>query len=278
MIGSSGKLNRFPVSHAILIAAALVILVPVVWTVAAGFRTQISLLMGQLTFTPTLASFNDVLWSKTSDFLLNFRNSIYVGVISTTLVLIIGTLAAWSLSRMSWPGWVVHVFLGWTMLFHMIPPIALAGAWYTMARMVHLDNTFTGLILAHTTLNLPMAIWLMSVFVRDVPKELEDAATIDGANTPQLLRHVVFPLIKPGLAATGVLCFVFSWNEFAVALTLTMKQTATVPVAIAKYAQDYEIQYTQMAASAAMSIIPALLLLIFAQRFIEKGLTKGAVK
>jgi multiple sugar transport system permease protein len=276
MIGSSGKLNRFPVSHAILIAAALVILVPVVWTVAAGFRTQISLLMGQLTFTPTLASFNDVLWSKTSDFLLNFRNSIYVGVISTTLVLIIGTLAAWSLSRMSWPGWVVHVFLGWTMLFHMIPPIALAGAWYTMARMVHL--TFTGLILAHTTLNLPMAIWLMSVFVRDVPKELEDAATIDGANTPQLLRHVVFPLIKPGLAATGVLCFVFSWNEFAVALTLTMKQTATVPVAIAKYAQDYEIQYTQMAASAAMSIIPALLLLIFAQRFIEKGLTKGAVK
>lgn len=278
MIGSSGKLNRFPVSHAILIAAALVILVPVVWTVAAGFRTQISLLMGQLTFTPTLASFNDVLWSKTSDFLLNFRNSIYVGVISTTLVLIIGTLAAWSLSRMSWPSWVVHVFLGWTMLFHMIPPIALAGAWYTMARMVHLDNTFTGLILAHTTLNLPMAIWLMSVFVRDVPKELEDAATIDGANTPQLLRHVVFPLIKPGLAATGVLCFVFSWNEFAVALTLTMKQTATVPVAIAKYAQDYEIQYTQMAASAAMSIIPALLLLIFAQRFIEKGLTKGAVK
>lgn len=278
MIGSSGKLNRFPVSHAILIAAALVILVPVVWTVAAGFRTQISLLMGHLTFTPTLASFNDVLWSKTSDFLLNFRNSIYVGVISTTLVLIIGTLAAWSLSRMSWPGWVVHVFLGWTMLFHMIPPIALAGAWYTMARMVHLDNTFTGLILAHTTLNLPMAIWLMSVFVRDVPKELEDAATIDGANTPQLLRHVVFPLIKPGLAATGVLCFVFSWNEFAVALTLTMKQTATVPVAIAKYAQDYEIQYTQMAASAAMSIIPALLLLIFAQRFIEKGLTKGAVK
>ena len=179
---------------------------------------------------------------------------------------------------MRWPGWVVHVFLGWTLLFHMIPPVALASAWYTMARTVGLDNTFTGLILAHATLNLPMALWLIGVFVRDVPVELEEAARIDGATTPIILRHVVLPLIAPGLAATAVLTFVFSWNEFAVALTLTQKQTATVPVAIAKFAQDFEIQYTQMAASAALSILPALVLLLFAQRYIVKGLTQGAVK
>ena len=88
---------------------------------------------------------------------------------------------------MRWPGWVVHVFLGWALVFHMIPPIALAGAWFTMARAVGLDNTFAGLILAHTTLNLPMALWLMGVFVRDVPIELEEAARIDGATTPVLL-------------------------------------------------------------------------------------------
>jgi multiple sugar transport system permease protein len=123
-----------------------------------------------------------------------------------------------------------------------------------------------------------MAIWLLSVFVRDVPVELEEAAFIDGATTPVLLRYIVLPLCAPGLAATGVLTFIFSWNEFAVALTLSQKATATVPVAIAKYAQDFEIQYTQMAAAAALSILPALLLLIFAQRFIEKGLTQGAVK
>src|SRR5690606_22120699 len=133
-------------------------------------------------------------------------------------------------------------------------------------------------ILAHTTLNLPMALWMMSVFVRDVPRELEEAAAIDGATTPVLLRHVILPIIAPGLAATAVLTFVFSWNEFAVALTLSMKQTATVPVAIAKFAQDFEIQYTQMAASAALSILPALLLLLIAQRYIVKGLTQGAVK
>jgi multiple sugar transport system permease protein len=160
----------------------------------------------------------------------------------------------------------------------MIPPIALAGAWFTMARTVGLDNTLTGLILAHTVLNLPMALWLMAVFVRDVPKELEEAARIDGASTPVLLWHVVLPILTPGLAATGILTFVFSWNEFAVALNLTSKQTATVPVGIAKFAQDFEIQYTQMAATAALSMLPALVLLLIGQRYIVKGLTQGAIK
>ncbi len=264
--------------RSVLMAAAVVVVFPVLWVVAAGFRTQISLLMGDFAFTPVLMNFEEVLFSKTSDFLLNYRNSILVGVASTALCLVIGTSAAWSLYRMRWHPWVLHSFLGWAMVFHMIPPIALAGAWYTMARHVGLDNTFLGLILAHTTLNLPMALWLMGVFVRDVPQELVEAARIDGASTPVLLSKVVVPIIRPGLAATAVLTFVFSWNEFAVALNLTMKQTATVPVAIAKFAQDYEIQYTQMAAAAALSIVPALVLLIIGQRFIVSGLTRGAIK
>jgi multiple sugar transport system permease protein len=156
--------------------------------------------------------------------------------------------------------------------------VALASAWFTLARAVGLENTFTGLILAHATLNLPIAIWLMAVFIREVPKELEEAAVMDGASTPRVLWHVVLPLITPGLAATSILTFISSWNEFAVALTMTMKQTATVPVAIAKFAQDYEIQYTQMAASAALAMLPALVVLLIAQRYIVRGLTQGAVK
>ena len=273
-----GETRAAFLKHALLIIAALIVVAPVVWTIAAGFRTQISLIMGEFWFSPKLFNFQEVLFSKSSDFLMNYRNSLIVGIISTAICLFVATLGAWSLYRMRWPGWVVHIFLGWTLLFHMIPPVALASAWYTMARSVGLDNTFTGLILAHATLNLPMALWLIGVFVRDVPVELEEAARIDGATTPIVLRHVVLPLIAPGLAATAVLTFVFSWNEFAVALTLTQKQTATVPVAIAKFAQDFEIQYTQMAASAALSILPALVLLLFAQRYIVKGLTQGAVK
>lgn len=269
--------SALPVHITLAIGAALV-LVPIVWTVAAGFRTQISLLMGDVLFTPIGSNFAEVLWSKTSDFLLNYRNSIIVGIASTVLCVVVATLAAFSLNRMRWPAWTVHLFLAWTMIFHMIPPVALASAWFTMARAVGLENTFTGLILAHATLNLPMAIWLMAVFVRDVPKELEEAAIMDGADTPHILWHVILPLITPGLAATSILTFIFSWNEFAVALTLTMKQTATVPVAIAKFAQDFEIQYTQMAASAALAMVPAILVLLVAQRYIVKGLTQGAVK
>ena len=264
--------------HLVLAITAALVLVPIIWTVAAGFRTQISLLMGDVLFTPIGSNFAEVLWSKTSDFLLNYRNSIVVGVVSTALCVVVATLAAYSLNRMRWPAWTVHLFLAWTMIFHMIPPVALASAWFSMARAVGLENTFTGLILAHATLNLPMAIWLMAVFVRDVPKELEEAAIMDGADTPHILWHVILPLITPGLAATSILTFIFSWNEFAVALTLTMKQTATVPVAIAKFAQDFEIQYTQMAASAALAMVPAILVLLVAQRYIVKGLTQGAVK
>ncbi|MFI5015323.1 MAG: carbohydrate ABC transporter permease [Hyphomicrobiales bacterium] len=264
--------------HLILFTAALVVVTPVLWVIAAGFRTQISLLVGDLLFTPTLASFREVLFSKTSDFLLNYRNSIVVGLSSMAICLAAATLAAWSLHRMRWPRWTVHGFLAWALAFQMIPPVALASAWYTLARLVGLDDTLLGLVLAHATLNLPMALWMISVFVREVPRELEEAARIDGASTPMILWRVVLPIIRPGLAAAGILSFVFSWNEFAVALNLTMKQTATVPVAIAKFAQDFEIQYTQMAATAALSILPALILLLIGQRHIVSGLTQGAVK
>jgi multiple sugar transport system permease protein len=261
-----------------LVLAALVVVTPVAWVISAGFRTQISLLIGEFWFTPVLSSFQDVLFSKTSVFLTNFGNSMIVGTASTLLTLTTAFLGAWSLYRMRWPSWVVHLCLGWAMLFHMVPPITLAGAWFTLFRTIGIDNTLFGITVAHATLNLPMALWLMGVFVQDVPRELEEAAVIDGATTPTLLLKIVLPIVTPGLAATAVLCFVFSWNEFAAALVLSTKPTATVPVAIAKFAQDFEIQYTQMAASAALSIIPAVILLVICQRYIVKGLTMGAVK
>ena len=276
----SGRMVRpaTALAHLLLVLAGLCVVAPVLWVVAAGFRTPISLLTGEVLFSPVGSNFAEVLLSSTSDFLLNYRNSLVVGLASTALCLVAATLAAWSLHRMRWPGWVVHLFLAWALVFHMIPPIALAGAWFTMARLVGLDGTLSGVILAHATLNLPLALWLIGVFVREVPVELEEAARVDGASTPILFSRIVLPLIAPGLAAAAILSFVFSWNEFAVALTLTTKGTATVPVAIAKFAQGYEIQYTQMAAAAALSILPALVLLLVGQRFIVKGLTQGAVK
>ncbi|RCW81837.1 carbohydrate ABC transporter permease [Phyllobacterium bourgognense] len=264
--------------HGLLVIAAALVLFPFLWIVAAAFKTQISLLTGQLLFQPTLANFVNVLFSSTSDYVRNFSNSLVIASASTVLVLVVATLAAYSLQCMQWPSWVLHSMLGWSVIFHMVPPITLAGAWYSMFRTIGLDNTYTGLILAHTTLNLPMALWMMGVFVRDVPKELIEAAKIDGAGTPRILRHVIVPLVRPGLAAAGILSFIFSWNEFAVVLTLSQRQTATVPVAIGKYAQENTIAYTEMAAASVLSMMPAVLLLLIAQRFIVRGLTTGAVK
>ncbi len=269
-----GALGR----HAALIAASGLVLFPFLWIAAAAFKTQIALLSGQTLFTPTWANFAEVLASRTSDYGANFANSLGVGAASTLIVLVVGTLGGYSLARLGWPRWLVNGLLLWAAIFQMIPPITMVGAWYVMFRSVGLDNTYTGLVLAHVTLNLPIALWLMAAFVREVPLELEEAARLDGCSTVRLLWRVITPLVAPGLAATGILVFVFSWNEFPVALNLTDRRTATVPVAIAKYAQDFEILYTQMAAGALLSTLPALLLLLFGQRYIIKGLTTGSLK
>ncbi len=264
--------------HGLLMLAAAVVLFPFLWISLAAFKTQIALMSGVVMFTPVLSNFQEVLFSKTSEYLHNFANSMIVGIGSTAGVLVVGTLGAWSLRRMRWPFWISRGLLAWAIVFQMIPPITMVGAWYVMFRTVGLYNTYPGLMLAHLTLNLPLVLWMMSVFVGQVPEELEEAARIDGANTPVLLWRVVVPVVRPGLIACGLLVFILSWNEFAVALNLTAKQTATVPVAIAKYAQEFEIQYTEMAASAVLSIVPALLLLMLGQRHIVRGLTAGAIK
>lgn len=269
---------RRGLEHLFLVVVALLILIPFVWIIAAGFKTQIDLLQGKLLFTPSLASFREVLFSKTTEFFRNTTSSLIVAGLSTLAIVFIATLGGYAIERMRTPRWIVNALLGWSVVFHMIPPITLVAAWFPLYRQLGLDNTYTGLILAHVAVHLPMALWLMSNFMRDVPVELEEAARIDGCSTPDMLWRIVVPIVAPGLAATAILMFIFSWNEFAVALNMTAKQTATIPVAIAKFAQGYEIKYGEMAATAALSLIPALLFLLLGQRHIVKGLTTGAVK
>ena len=264
--------------HAALIGCALIVLGPFAWIALAGFKTQISLMLGEVAFTPTLANFQELLFSSTSDYMANFGNSLIIATGSTVIVLVVATFAAYSIERMGWPRWVVHLFLLGAAVFNAIPSITMVGAWYVMFRGLGLYNTYPAVILAHATLNLPIGIWLMAAFIREVPHELEDAARVDGCSAFALVWRIIVPVVMPGLAATAILVFIHSWNEFVVALNLTAKQTATVPVAIAKYAQENETKYGEMAAGALLSTLPALILLFFAQRHIVRGLTAGAVK
>ena len=264
--------------HGFLIAAIFITLAPFVYIALSSFKTQISLLMGQVSFTPTLLNYDEVLFDRTSDYLRNFTNSVIVTTTSTFFVVAISFFAGYSLFRMRWPSYVVNTFLIWSMAFNLVPSVRLASAWYDLARTAGISNDYLALILAHTTLHLPIALWLLASFFREIPRELEDAAYVDGAGFITLVRRVVAPLMAPGLVATAILIYVFSWNEFPVALALTNNETGTVPVAIAKYAQEEEIKYTQMAAASVLSAIPALIALLFGQRYIVRGLTAGAVK
>jgi multiple sugar transport system permease protein len=261
--------------HAVLALCAGIVVLPAVWIAFAAFKTQIALLRGDVLFTPYLGNFDELLFSRSADYGAHFANSLVVAAVSTVIVLVVATLAAYSMHRLRWPGFVSALVLAFSLVFYMIPPITLVGPWYVMFRTMGLDNTYTALVLAHVTLNLPIGILVMSVFVRDIPLELEEAARLDGCTTPQMLWRIVVPLVRPGLAATAILAFVFSWNEFAIALTLSGGRTATVPVAIAKFAQEYEIKNGVMAAGVVLSVIPAVVLLLFAQRHIVKGLTAG---
>lgn len=267
-----------PARHMVLMLCGLIVLFPVAWIAAAAFKRQIVLLTGEFLFTPTLINFNDVLSPTISDYRQNFINSLVIGLGSTLLALLLTTPAAFALRHLRCPRWVGYGLLGWAILFHTLPPIILAGGWYVIFREIGLDNTYAGLICAHAALGLPTALALTMVFVGDVPGELLEAARLDGATPAQMLWRIVVPLARPGLAAAGLLSFIFSWNEFAVTLTLSQRQTATVPIAIGKYAQENTINFTDMAAASVLAIIPALLVLLVAQRLIVSGLTAGALK
>lgn len=258
--------------------ALVLIAAPFLWIVTISFKYQIAILTAQFPFEPVLINYHRVLFARSSDFLLNMQNSLVVATVSTLLVLMIGAPAAYSLAWRRWSPVFSAIFLGWTLIFHMIPPITLVGPWYMMFRELGLFNTISGIILTHIVINLPLTIWLMMNAFGNIPRELEEAAIVDGCRRPQVFRIILLPLATPGLIAAGLLSFLFSWSEFSIALNLTAKETMTIPVAIAAYAGPYEIQHGEMAAASVLSTLPAIILIFLGQRFIMRGLTAGAVK
>jgi len=266
------------IGNLMLILGVFIIIGPFLWVALQSFKYEIEILKGSWIFPPTLFNYEDVLWSRRSDFPRNVLNSAIIATISTFFVLVVGTLAAYSLARLQWRKWIAGAFLGWTLIFNMIPPLTLVGPWYLIFREIGLSETLTAVVLTHIALHLPMTIWMMMAYFGDIPKDLEEAAMVDGCRRIDAFWKISLPLVTPGLIAAGVLAFVFSWNEFSVALNLTGRATATVPVAIARFAQQYEVQYGQMAAASVLSTIPALILMFFGQRFVVQGLTMGAVK
>ena len=272
------SLRRLISGHLIAWGYAGIILGPMLWILSNSFKRQIDILMGTGLTEPVLTNYTTVLFSRQSDFLMNLWNSTVVSMTSTVLVLAIATLAAFTILRLEPPKWAVLLLMGWALVFHMLPTLTFVGSWYVMFTNLNLHGTFTVLILTHLVNALPQTMFLMIGFLMNIPKELIHSARIDWCSYGQVFRRIVVPLSYGGLAAAGALAFIQSWSDFAIALNLSDKDTMTAPVAIATYAQEYQILYGEMAATSVMSMIPALVLILFGQRLVVRGLMAGALK
>ncbi|AEQ51246.1 carbohydrate ABC transporter permease [Pelagibacterium halotolerans] len=257
---------------------ALIILGPMAWILSNSFKRQIDILMGTTVAPVTTSNYVNIIASRQSDFLWNLFNSGLVAVISTALVLAIATVSAFTVVRLSAPRWFTFGILGWALIFHMLPTLTFVGSWYVMFSQMGLHGSYLAIILTHTVNNLPLAIFLMMGFLLNIPKELVQAARLDGCNYRQVFIHLVIPLSMGGMAAAGALTFINSWSDFAIALNLSNRDTMTAPVAIATFAQEHQIRYGEMAAASVLSMIPALVFILFGQRFVVRGLLAGAVK
>jgi multiple sugar transport system permease protein len=267
------------VRQAFLIGVSLLILVPVIFTCLTSLKYFRDIISGVLAFTPTLTNYRELFLADRSSFTRLTLNSLMAGVGSTFIVVCVAGLASYSLTRYRWPGVWSKLVLGWLLVVHMLPPIIFVGPFYLISRYLRIYDSPLAVIMSHVVLNLPLGVFILYDFFAEIPRELEEAAWIDGAGHLQTFWKVALPMIKPGLAATAVLVFIFSWKEFLFALSLTStKAGMTIPVGIAGFVQEYNVRYGEMSAAAMFASLPALVMIIFAQKHIIKGMTLGALK
>ena len=203
-------------------------------------------------------------------------NSVVTASISTVLSLVLAVPAAYAITRFRTPSG--RVFIVAALVTRMVPTIAVGVPLVTVMRTIGLTDTSFGLALAHTTISLPLSIWLMASFFDAVPDELDEAAKVDGCTRLQALWRVVLPVVSGGLAVTAIFAFLASWNEFLFALLLTSVRAQTTPVVIANFQSQFGLDWGGMTALAAVFSVPVILLTLFLQRHIVAGLTMGAVK
>ena len=203
-------------------------------------------------------------------------DSIVIAVLSTGLAVAIATLAAYALSRMGFRG--RHHFVTWVLSTRMMPPVAVAIPMFFIYKDFMLLDSYLGVILIHALMNLPLAVLLLKSFFDDIPREIDESALIDGASRWLIFRRVVLPMAKGGVAATAVLCFIFSWTEFLFVLTLTQTGLKTVPVVSSSFVTSTGTAWGNMAALGAAAMVPAFIFILLVQRQLVRGLTLGSLK
>ncbi|MFC3850190.1 carbohydrate ABC transporter permease [Corynebacterium hansenii] len=261
-----------------LVLVVLYALVPVAWIASLSFKTTPTLHDGH--FIPrewTLDNYKGIF--QTSEFTRALINSIGIGLITTLIAVVVGTMAAYAIARLTFPG--KSLILGVSLLIAMFPQVSLVSPLFDIERKLGLFDTWPGLILPYITFALPMAIFILSSFFKEIPWELEKAAQMDGATPFQAFRKVVAPLAIPGIVTAAILVFIFAWNDFLLAVSLTSTEASrTAPAAMANFtgSSQFEEPTGSIAAAAIVITIPIIIFVVIFQRRIVAGLTSGAVK
>ncbi len=253
-------------------------LFPVLWILSLSLKPTSSVKDGKLI--PAQVTFDNYKGIFTGNaFSSALINSIGIGLITTLIAVVIGGMAAYAVARLAFPG--KRLLVGVALLIAMFPQISLVTPLFNIERRLGLFDTWPGLIIPYITFALPLAIYTLSAFFREIPWDLEKAAKMDGATPSQAFRKVIAPLAAPGIVTAAILVFIFAWNDLLLALSLTATQRAiTAPVAIANFtgSSQFEEPTGSIAAGAMVITIPIIIFVLIFQRRIVAGLTSGAVK
>lgn len=253
-------------------------LVPLAWIVSLSFKSTATIADGR--FIPQSFTFENYKGIfSTNQFTSALINSIGIGLITTVIAVVIGTMAAYAVARLDFPG--KKLLVGAALLIAMFPQISLVTPLFDIERKLGLFDTWPGLIIPYITFALPLAIYTLSAFFREIPWELEKAAKMDGATPAQAFRKVIAPLAAPGIVTAAILVFIFAWNDLLLAISLTAtERSITVPAAISQFtgSSQFEEPTGSIAAAAVVITIPIIIFVLFFQRRIVAGLTSGAVK
>jgi multiple sugar transport system permease protein len=263
----------FPIGLVVIVA-----LFPFVWTFLTSIKPAVELYTSRVQYLPQQPTFdNYIRLFSTTTFGRYFLNSFIVATSSVALGLTVSTCAAYSFSRFRFRGrdQILFAFL----IINMFPQILLLVPLFIIMRGLGILNTYFSLILAYSTFTIPFSVWMLTGFFDALPRELEEAARVDGATHRGAFRRVTLPLAAPGIAATAIYIFINSWNEFLYALTFTTGvETRTVPVGLRMFIGQYQIQWELLTAAGVLSSLPIVIAFMFIQRQLIRGLTAGAVK
>lgn len=255
-------------------------LLPVAWILSLSFKSLEETTAGSPQFLPkdfTTENYGEIL--RNDDFTRALINSFGIALIATFLSVIFATLAAYAIARLEFKG--KRLVLSMALAIAMFPVVSLVGPLFDMWRTFGLFNTWPGLIIPYMTFTLPLAIWTLSAFFREIPWEMEQAAQVDGATSWQAFRKVIVPLAAPGVFTAAILTFFFAWNEFVLAISLTSTTSSrTVPAQMSFFvgSDPFNPPYAQLATASVIVTIPVIIIVLLFQRKIVAGLTSGAVK